>query len=227
VPTLEQPTPSCDFKSGQIILQQPIEREQMMKLLATGKTEMLDKFVSMRTRRGFKAMLAWDAEAGKVNFEFAPSKFPPRKTAAKPAAKAAGKTTAAAKKAAAGAASAGAAAKKAPAKKAAAKKTAAKTAASKTAAVKVPRKTTAKPGSGFVPSEALAAVIGTEAIARPQVIKKMWDYIKANNLQDAANKRAINADAKLLAVFGKPQVTMFELTGIVGKHLTAQVPAAE
>jgi DNA topoisomerase-3 len=227
VPTLEQPTPSCDFKSGQIILQQPIEREQMMKLLTTGKTEMLDKFVSMRTRRGFKAMLAWDAEAGKVNFEFAPSKFPPRKTAAKPAAKAAGKTTAAAKKAAAGAATAGAAAKKAPAKKAAAKKTAAKTAASKTAAVKVPRKTTAKPGSGFMPSEALAAVIGTEAIARPQVIKKMWDYIKANNLQDATNKRAINADAKLLAVFGKPQVTMFELTGIVGKHLTAQGPAAE
>jgi DNA topoisomerase-3 len=203
VPTLAQPTPSCDFKSGQIILQQPIEREQMMKLLATGKTDMMDKFVSMRTRRGFKAMLAWDAEAGKVNFEFAPSKFPPRKTAAKPAGK-----TAAAKT--------GVAAKKVPAKKAAAKKTAVKT-----AAVKVPRKTTAKPGAGFKPSEALAAVIGAEAIARPQVIKKLWDYIKANNLQDAANKRAINADAKLLAVFGKPQVTMFELAGIVGKHLTA------
>jgi DNA topoisomerase-3 len=54
----------------------------MHKLLATGKTDMLDKFVSMRTRRAFKAFLAWDAEAGKVNFEFAPSKFPPRKTAA-------------------------------------------------------------------------------------------------------------------------------------------------
>ena len=90
VPTHAQPTPSCDFKSGQIILQQPIEREQMQKLLATGKTDMLEKFVSMRTRRAFKAMLAWDAEAGKVNFEFAPSKFPPRKTAYK----AAGKTTA-------------------------------------------------------------------------------------------------------------------------------------
>ena len=69
------------------------------------------------------------------------------------------------------------------------------------------------------PSAALAAVIGTEAVARPQVIKKLWDYIKANGLQDAANKRAINADAKLLAVFGKPQITMFELAGIVGKHL--------
>jgi DNA topoisomerase-3 len=55
--------------------------EQMTKLLATGKTDLLDKFVSMRTRRAFKAFLAWDAEAGKVNFEFAPSKFPPRNAA--------------------------------------------------------------------------------------------------------------------------------------------------
>jgi DNA topoisomerase-3 len=207
VPTLAQPTPSCDFKSGQIILQQPIEREQMSKLLATGKTDLLDKFVSMRTRRGFKAMLAWDAEAGKVNFEFAPSKFPPRKTAAKPAAKAAGTTKTGSTRAAA----TGATAKKAPAKKA----------ASKTAAVKTPRKTATKtPAAGLTPSEALAAVIGPEAVARPQVIKKLWDYIKANSLQDATNKRAINADAKLLAVFGKPQVTMFELAGIVGKHLS-------
>ena len=82
VPTMAQPTPTCDFKTGQVILQQPIEREQMNKLLATGKTDLLDKFVSMRTRRPFKAMLAWDAEANKVNFEFAPSKFPPRKPAA-------------------------------------------------------------------------------------------------------------------------------------------------
>ena len=204
VPTLAQPTPSCDFKSGQIILQQPIEREQMTKLLATGKTDLMDKFVSMRTRRGFKAMLAWDAEAGKVNFEFAPSKFPPRKTAA-----------GATKTGAARTGTTGAAAKKVPAKKVAAKKT-----ATKTAAVKVPRKASTKaPATGAQPSEALAAVIGSEAIARPQVIKKLWDYIKANNLQDASNKRAINADAKLLAVFGKPQVTMFELAGIVGKHL--------
>jgi len=207
VPTMAQPTPSCDFKSGQIILQQPIVREQMSKLLDTGKTDLLDKFVSMRTRRGFKAMLAWDAEAGKVNFEFAPSKFPPRKTAAK--------TAGATKTGAGRAAATGATAKKVPAKKVPAKKAAAKTAAAKT-----PRKSAAKPGAGFTPSEALAAVIGSEPVARPQVIKKLWDYIKANNLQDAANKRAINADAKLLAVFGKPQVTMFELAGIVGKHLT-------
>jgi len=192
VPTLAQPTPSCDFKSGQIILQQPVEREQMTKLLATGKTDLLDKFVSMRTRRPFKAMLAWDAEAGKVNFEFAPSKFPPRKPSAKTTAKAAP------------------GAKKAPAKKAAAKK-----APAKSAAPKAPR----KPAAGKAPSAALAAVIGNEPVARTEVVKKLWDYIKANGLQDATNKRAINADAKLLPVFGKPQVTMFELAGIVGKHL--------
>ena len=204
VPTLEQPTPSCDFKTGQIILQQPIERTQMVKLLETGKTDLLDKFVSMRTRRAFKAMLAWDAEAGKVNFEFAPSKFPPRKTAAK----------ATATKTGAG----GAASTRASAKKAAVKKAPAKSAAAKEAKPKAPRKTTA--ASGKTPSPELAAVIGSDLISRPGVVKALWDYIKANGLQDATNKRAINADAKLLAVFGKPQVTMFELAGIVGKHLS-------
>ncbi len=213
VPTHAQATPSCDFRSGQIILQQPIAREQMSKLLATGKTDLLDKFVSMRTRRGFKAMLAWDGEAGKVNFEFAPSKFPPRKTAAKAVSGSAAKTLAAART---GAANKPVAAKKAVGRKPAVK-TVAKKAAPKDAKAKVPRKTT--PGTGRQPSEALAAVIGAEAVARPQVIKKLWDYIKANGLQDAANKRAINADAKLLPVFGKPQITMFELAAIVGKHL--------
>ncbi len=208
VPTLTQATPSCDFKSGQVILQQPIVREQMSKLLESGKTDLLDKFVSMRTRRGFKAMLAWDAEAGKVNFEFAPSKFPPRKTPAGAAAKTSVKAVPAARKTAA---TKTAAKKAAPAKSAVTKKAA-------------PRKTSAKPktpAAGFNPSPALAAVIGPEAVSRPQVVKKLWDYIKANNLQDATNKRNINADAKLLAVFGKPQVTMFELAGIVGKHLGA------
>jgi DNA topoisomerase-3 len=213
VPTLEQPTPSCDFKTGTMILQQPVDLEQMQKLLTTGKTDLLDKFVSMRTRRPFKAMLAWDAEAGKVNFEFAPSKFPPRKTAGPPRTGAVktpfGKTVAAK--------GAAPAAKKVAAKKVAAKKVAAKKAPAADKP-KVPRKTT--PGTGLKPSEALAAVIGAEPVARTQVIKKLWDYIKAEGLQDAANKRAINADAKLLAVFGKPQVTMFELAGIVGKHLS-------
>ncbi len=204
VPTMAQPTPNCDFKSGQIILQQPVVREQMSKLLETGKTDLLDKFVSMRTRRGFKAMLAWDATAGKVNFEFAPSKFPPRKTAAKSAAASPVASKTVAKKPALTRASA----KKVPAKK---------TPAKKAASAKTPRKTST--AAGLQPSAALAAVIGPEAVARTQVIKKLWDYIKAHNLQDGANKRNINADAKLLAVFGKPQVTMFELAGIVGKHL--------
>ena len=79
-----------------------------------------------------------------------------------------------------------------------------------------PRKT----GAGLKPSAELAAVIGAEPVARTQVIKKLWDYIKANGLQDAKDKRSINADAKLLPVFGKPQVTMFELAGVVGKHLS-------
>jgi DNA topoisomerase III len=94
--------------------------------------------------------------------------------------------------------------------------TTAKTPATKTPAIKKPR----APGKGLTPSAALAAVIGPEAVPRTEVIKKIWDYIKAHNLQDAVNKRAINADAKLLVVFGKPQVTMFELAGIVGKHLS-------
>jgi DNA topoisomerase-3 len=193
VPTAAQPTPSCTFKSGKVILQQPVAREQMSKLLATGKTDLLDKFVSMRTRRSFKAFLAWDKEAGKVNFEFEQreSKYPPRKTG-------------------------GATAKAAPAKKAAAAKKA--PAAKKAAAPKAPRKTTA--ATGKQPSAALAAVIGEGAVSRPEVVKKLWDYIKANGLQDAADKRKVNADAKLRPVFGKDQVTMFEIAGIVGQHLS-------
>lgn len=196
VPTAAQPTPSCTFKSGKIILQQPVEREQMIKLLSTGKTDLLDKFVSMRTRRNFKAHLAWDKEAGKVNFEFAPSKFPPRKPAA---------AGAAAKTVAAKAGKTSAAAKKAPAKKAAAKTTTAK----------APRKAAA----GKAPSAALAAVIGNEPVARPEAVKKMWEYIKTHNLQDPKDKRTIVADDKLRAVFGKDSAGMFELAGILGNHL--------
>ena len=85
-----------------------------------------------------------------------------------------------------------------------------------------PAKTQRAPGVGLVPSAALAAVIGADPVARPQVVKKLWDYIKANGLQDAKDKRSINADAKLLPVFGKKQVSMFELAGIVGQHLTAK-----
>ena len=196
VPTAAQPTPSCTFKSGKVILQQPVEREQMAKLLETGKTDLLDKFVSMRTRRNFKAHLAWDKDAGKVNFEFAPSKFPPRKPAA---------AGAATKTGAASASRTSAAAKKAPAKKAAAKTTAAK----------APRKAAA----GKAPSAALAAVIGTDPVARPEAVKKLWEYIKAHNLQDPQDKRTIRADDKLRAVFGKDSAGMFELAGLLGNHL--------
>jgi DNA topoisomerase-3 len=202
VPTEGQPTPTCNFKSGKIVLQQVVEREQIAKLLSTGKTDLLEKFVSNRTRRAFKAFLSWNAEEDKVVFEFEPrtSKFPPRKTPAKYAAgakTAAGKTTGKA-----------AAKTKAPAKKAAAKKT---------AAAKSPRKAAV---GNLTPSADLAAVIGTDKVARTEVVKKLWDYIKAQGLQDPTNKRAINADAKLKPVFGKDQITMFELAGLIGKHLS-------
>ena len=72
---------TCDFKSGKIILQQPVPREQMTKLLAEGKTALLENFVSNKTRRKFKAFLAWDKKEGKVGFEFEPRA--PRVPAAK------------------------------------------------------------------------------------------------------------------------------------------------
>ena len=204
VPTEAQPVPSCDFKSGQIILQQPVEPEQMKKLLQDGKTDLLDKFVSMRTRRAFKARLAWSAEEGKVIFEFEPRegarKYPPRKTAAAPA-------KAASKSGAAGASGAGATAKKA-AKKAPAKKAAPK-------AEKTPR------AGNLKPSPALAAVIGEGPFGRGEVMKLLWEYIKAHNLQDPKDKRTIVADDKLRAVFGKDSAGMFELAGILGNHLGA------
>ncbi|THU00632.1 DNA topoisomerase III [Lampropedia puyangensis] len=69
------------------------------------------------------------------------------------------------------------------------------------------------------PNAQLAAVIGATPVPRTEIVKKLWDYIKANNLQDAANKRNINADAKLRPLFGKDQITMFELAGLIGKNV--------
>ncbi len=86
---------TCDFKSGKIILQQPVAREQMQKLLATGKTDLLDGFVSNKTRRKFKAYLAYDKGEGKVGFEFEPR---PVRPGAKPAAAKTSKTKAPAAK---------------------------------------------------------------------------------------------------------------------------------
>ena len=71
----------------------------------------------------------------------------------------------------------------------------------------------------MAPSAALAAVIGATPVPRTEVVSKLWVYIKKHGLQDAANKRNINADDKLKGVFGKAQVTMFELAGLIGKHL--------
>jgi chromatin remodeling complex protein RSC6 len=123
-------------------------------------------------------------------------------------------------------------AKKAPAKKAPVKKAApeskvapAKKAApaEKAAAKKAPAKKRA-PNPAFMkpltPSAALAAVVGAAPLPRTAIVSKMWDYIKKHKLQDAANKRNINADAKLKEIFGKPQVTMFELTSLIGKHVS-------
>ena len=114
-------------------------------------------------------------------------------------------------------------AKKAPAKKAAVKKTAAKKApAKKVTAKKAPAKKRT-PNAAFMkpltPSSALAAVIGSSPLPRTEVVSKLWTYIKKHSLQDKVNKRNINADDKLKAVFGKAQVTMFELASLIGKHL--------
>jgi upstream activation factor subunit UAF30 len=112
-------------------------------------------------------------------------------------------------------------AKKKPAKKAV-KAKAAKPAKKK--AAKAPKaKTKRKPNPAFMkaltPSSALAQVVGTAALPRTEVVKKLWAYIKKNNLQDAQNKRNINADDKLMPIFGKKQVSMFEMTKIVSGHL--------
>lgn len=144
----------------------------------------------------------------------------PAKKSAKKAAKKAAPKKAAAKKAAP---------KKAAAKKAAPKKAAVKKAAPKKAAAKkaAPKKAAKKrtPNAAFMkamtPSAELGAVIGTKGLPRTEATKKLWEYIKKNGLQDSKNKRMINADDKLKAVFaGKKQVSMFEMTALVSKHLS-------
>ena len=71
------------------------------------------------------------------------------------------------------------------------------------------------------PSAALAVVVGAQPLPRTEVVKRLWDYIKAHNLQNPANKRNVLCDEPLKAVMGKDEVTMFELTGLVSMHLTA------
>ena len=109
-------------------------------------------------------------------------------------------------------------AKKTPAKKV----TTAKAAPAKKVTAKAPAKKRT-PNAAFMkaltPSAELAAVVGAAPLPRTEVVSKLWVYIKKHGLQDSVNKRNINADDKLKAVFGKAQVTMFELAGLIGKHL--------
>jgi chromatin remodeling complex protein RSC6 len=114
------------------------------------------------------------------------------------------------------------AAKKASAKKAAPVKKAAK-AAKKAKPAKAPAKKRT-PNAAFMkamtPSGALAAIIGDRPVPRTEVTKKVWDYIKKNNLQDATKRTMINADAKLREIFKKGQVSMFEMTKLINNHLS-------
>ena len=71
------------------------------------------------------------------------------------------------------------------------------------------------------PSPALAAIVGSEPLPRTEAIKKLWEYIKERNLQNPANKRNILCDEPLKAVMGKDEVTMFEMTGLVSRHLAS------
>jgi len=115
---------------------------------------------------------------------------------------------------------------KKPAKKAAKKaaKKVAKKAAKKPAKKAAKKKSARKPNAAFMApltvSANLAEVIGNKPLPRTQIIKKIWDYIKKNKLQDSKNKRMINADAKLKVVFGgKSQISMFELAKVVNNNV--------
>ena len=135
------------------------------------------------------------------------------KVAKKPAKKAAPKK--AAKKAAPKKVVKKAAAKKAAPKKATPKK-AVKKAAPKKAAKRKPNAALMAP---MAVNDKLAAVIGNKPLSRGQIVKKLWDYFKKNKLQDPKNKRMINADALLKPLFGKAQVSMFEIGGIISKNV--------
>ena len=106
-----------------------------------------------------------------------------------------------------------------------AKKTTKKTVKAKKPAAKKVTKAKRKPNAAFMkamnPSESLAAIVGAKALPRTEVTKKLWAYIKKNNLQDPKEKRNIHADDKLKPVFGgKKVVNMFEMTKLVSKHLS-------
>lgn len=101
-----------------------------------------------------------------------------------------------------------------------AKKAAPKKAAKKAAPKKAAKR---KPNAAFLTphtvSADLAAVVGSKPLSRPDIIKKIWDYIRKHKLQDSVNKRMINADATLKPVFGKEQVSMFDLAKIISANI--------
>lgn len=120
--------------------------------------------------------------------------------------------------------------KKAPAKKKVAKKTAGKAKAPKKAPKKAAKKAAKKggakraPNPAFMrplqPDQALGEIVGNKPLPRTEITKRLWAYIKKNNLQDKVNRRNINADDKLRSVFGgKSSVSMFEMTKLVNKHI--------
>jgi upstream activation factor subunit UAF30 len=114
------------------------------------------------------------------------------------------------------------AAKKGSAKKGA-KKAAPKKAAKKAAKKSPAKKSARKPNAAFMApltvSGTMAEVVGSKPLPRTEIVRKIWDYIKKNNLQDKKNRRMINADSKLKPVFGKDQISMFELAKVVNKHV--------
>ena len=103
--------------------------------------------------------------------------------------------------------------------KKAAKKKATKKKAGKAAKKKSGRKANAAFMRPVTPSAKLAEVVGSTPIPRTEVTKKLWAYIKRKGLQDSKNRRMINADDKLMPIFGKKQVSMFDMTKLVSKHL--------
>jgi len=116
-------------------------------------------------------------------------------------------------------------AKKKATKKKAAKKPVKKAVKKKVAKKPAKKKPARKANAAFMakltPSSALAEVIGNQSMPRTEMIKKIWDYIKLHGLQDQTNKRMINADAKLLVLFGgKNQISMFDLAKIVSQNVS-------
>jgi chromatin remodeling complex protein RSC6 len=109
------------------------------------------------------------------------------------------------------------------AKKAAPKKAAKKAVPKKAAKKAAKKKSARKPNAAFMApltvSSTLAEVVGSKPIPRTEIVKKIWDYIKKNGLQDKKNRRMINADDKLKPIFGKSQISMFELAKAVNNQI--------